>query len=103
MRILVTGGGGFIGSHLVDVLVDRGDDVVVFDNFKRGRIDHIEHHVDAGAITLIRGDIRDPRTLASAVEGAELVYHLAAQSNVMDALEDMDYSFTTNVVGTTTC
>jgi UDP-glucose 4-epimerase len=100
MRILVTGGAGFIGSHLVDALVDRGEDVVVLDNFKRGRIEHIERHIDAGAITLVAGDIRDEQTLAAAIEGTELVYHLAAQSNVMGAVTDMDYSFTTNVVGT---
>ena len=100
MKILVTGGAGFIGSHLVDALVDRGDEVVVLDNFRRGRLEHIERHVDARAITLVAGDIRDERTLASAIEGVELVYHLAAQSNVMGAVTDMDYSFTTNVVGT---
>lgn len=100
MRVLVTGGAGFIGSHLVDALVDRGDDVVVLDNFKRGRRDHLARHVDAGAITLVTGDIRDEQPLASSIEGVELVYHLAAQSNVMGAVQDMDYSFTTNVLGT---
>jgi UDP-glucose 4-epimerase len=100
LRVLVTGGAGFIGSHLVDALVQRGNDVVVLDNFKRGRRDHIGGHVDAGAVRLIAGDIRDERTVATAMERAEIVFHLAAQSNVMGAIEDMDYSFSTNVIGT---
>jgi UDP-glucose 4-epimerase len=100
MRVLVTGGAGFIGSHLVDALVERGEEVVVLDNFKRGRIEHIERHLDAGALALITGDIRDEQTVASCMEGVELVYHLAAQSNVLGAVQDMDYSFTTNVAGT---
>ncbi|HXK33322.1 MAG TPA: NAD-dependent epimerase/dehydratase family protein [Dehalococcoidia bacterium] len=100
MRVLVTGGAGFIGSHLVDALVAQGDDVVVLDNFKRGRHEHIDDHVRSGGVRLITGDIRDEETVAGAMDGAELVYHLAAQSNVMGAVEDMDYSFSTNVVGT---
>jgi UDP-glucose 4-epimerase len=100
MRILVTGGAGFIGSHLVDALVARGDDVVVLDNFKRGRLEHIEHHVNAGKVHFVAGDIRDERDVATAMTDVDLVYHLAAQSNVMGAVQDIDYSFTTNVVGT---
>lgn len=100
MRVLVTGGAGFIGSHLVDALVAQGNDVVVLDNFKRGRREHIDAHVRAGRVRLITGDIRDEQTVFDAMDGVELVYHLAAQSNVMGAVEDMDYSFSTNVVGT---
>lgn len=100
MRIAVTGGAGFIGSHLVDALVQGGNDVVVLDNLKRGRLQHIADHVDTGAVQIITGDIRDEGTVARALDRVELVYHLAAQSNVMGAVEDMDYSFTTNVVGT---
>jgi len=100
VRVLVTGGAGFVGSHLVDALVDRGDNVVVLDNLRRGRIEHIDHHIKSGAVALITGDIRDEELLSRAIEGAGLVYHLAAQSNVMGAVQDMDYSFTTNVIGT---
>lgn len=100
MRVLVTGGAGFIGSHLVDALVERGDDVVVLDNLKRGRVEHIEGHVGTGKVRLVVGDIRDEQEVAAATTGAEVVYHLAAQSNVMGAIQDMDYSFKTNVVGT---
>ena len=99
-RALVTGGAGFIGSYLVDRLVERGDDVVVLDNLRRGTRAAIGHQVDAGTIRFIEGDIRDLDVLRGAMTGVEHVYHLAAQSNVMGAIEDGDYSFTTNALGT---
>ena len=100
MTTLVTGGAGFLGSHLVDVLVERGHDVVVLDNMWRGRRWHLQSHLDGGAVRLVEGDIRDEATVATVMRGVDLVYHLAAQSNVMGAIQDGSYSFTTNVVGT---
>lgn len=94
-RSLVTGGAGFIGSHLVDGLLLRGDDVVVLDNLHRGRRDFVDSRA-----TFIEGDIRDPLALAFAMRSVDVVYHLAAQSNVMGAMSDIDYSFETNVAGT---
>jgi len=99
-RALVTGGAGFIGSHLVRRLVALGYDVTVLDNMKRGSRERLKPELRAGAIEVIEGDIREPRDLRAAVAGCELIFHLAAQSNVMGALQDSDYSFTTNVVGT---
>ena len=100
MRVLVTGGAGFIGSHLVDALVERGDDVVVLDNMRRGSREHLVPHIASGACELRVGDIRDRETLDRALDGVALVFHLAAQSNVLGAISDLDYSFTTNVGGT---
>jgi UDP-glucose 4-epimerase len=94
-RTLVTGGAGFIGSHLVRELLEQGHEVVVLDNLHRGSRDAVP--ADA---RLIEGDIRDPSSVAGAVVGCETVLHLAAQSNVLGAVRDVDYSFTTNVAGT---
>ncbi len=99
-RALVTGGAGFIGRSLVDRLVERGDDVVVLDNLRRGTRAAIQRHIDVGSINFIEGDIRDAAALRDAMARVETVYHLAAQSNVMGAIEDEDYSFTTNALGT---
>jgi len=99
-RALVTGGAGFIGRYLVDRLVERGDDVVVLDNLRRGTRAAIQRHIDVGSINFIEGDIRDAAALRDAMARVETVYHLAAQSNVMGAIEDEDYSFTTNALGT---
>lgn len=100
MKVLVTGGAGFLGSHLVDALAARGDKVAVLDNFRRGRREHIAARLESGAAVLFEGDIRDPGALHEACAGVELIYHLAAQSNVMGAVDDREYSFTSNVVGT---
>ncbi len=99
-KALITGGAGFIGSHLVTRLAEFGYDIVVLDNLKRGTVDAIARHLRSGAATFIEGDIRDRATIMSAAEGCDLIFHLAAQSNVMGALDDPDYSFTTNAFGT---
>lgn len=95
MRVLVTGGAGFIGRYLVKALRDDGDKVVVLDNLKRG-----DRTVIPEDVSFIEGDIRDYSTVRNAMSGCDIVYHLAAQSNVMGAVNDPDYSFTSNVVGT---
>ena len=100
MKVLVTGGAGFLGSHLADALVEQGDEVIVLDNLHRGRLQHLRSRLDTNQITLLTEDIRDYPSVMVAMAGAEVVYHLAAQSNVMGAMHDIDYSFTTNVVGT---
>ncbi len=95
MRVLVTGGAGFIGVHLVNALADMGYDVVVLDNLHRASRQNILSDVE-----FIKGDVRDREIVKRAMEGCERVYHLAAQSNVMGAVADVEYSFSTNVVGT---
>ncbi len=100
MKVLVTGGAGFLGSHLVDAQVDRGDEVIVLDNLRRGRREHLRQHLDGKGIAFREADVRDYPAVLEAAAGADVVYHLAAQSNVMGAVTDVDYSFTTNVAGT---
>ncbi|MCL5996855.1 MAG: NAD-dependent epimerase/dehydratase family protein [Chloroflexi bacterium] len=101
MKIIVTGGAGFIGSHLVDRLVRDGwGDVVIVDNLFRGKVTNISHHLSGSAVTFLKTDIRDYERVCECFSGAEVVFHLAAQSNVIGAVNDIDYSFTTNVTGT---
>lgn len=98
-RFLVTGGAGFIGSHLIDRLVqcDQGD-VVAFDNLRRGRSENLAGC--QGKVPLLQADIRDVNALRSAMVGVDVVFHLAAQSNVLGAEHDSDYAISTNVIGT---
>jgi UDP-glucose 4-epimerase len=99
MKALVTGGAGFIGAHLVDRIAETTDDqVVVLDNLRRGRRQRIRQREPY--VTFIEGDIRDASVVRDAMDGCDVVYHLAAQSNVMGAMDDAEYSFTTNVGGT---
>jgi nucleoside-diphosphate-sugar epimerase len=99
-RVVVTGGAGFIGSHLVEALLNEGaGEVVVLDNLKRGKRSNLDA-VASGPLRFIEGDIRDPATVREALRGAAVVYHLAAQSTVMGAARNVDYTFSTNVTGT---
>jgi UDP-glucose 4-epimerase len=77
---LVTGGAGFIGSHLVEALLDQGKRVRVLDNFSTGSRDNLENVINR--IELIEGDITDPETVRQAVRGCEVVFHQAALASV---------------------
>jgi UDP-glucose 4-epimerase len=91
MRAVVTGGAGFIGSNLVDALVGRGDEVVVVDNLSSGKREFV--NPDA---TFVEADIRQGIDAA----GAEVVFHLAAQADVVTSVERPDHDAAVNVVGT---
>ena len=82
MRIVVTGGAGFIGSNLVDDLLRRGHEVVAFDNFSTGRREFLERARSSPAFTCVEGDTLDPSALIRAFTGADFVFHLAANADV---------------------
>jgi UDP-glucose 4-epimerase len=78
-RVLITGGAGLIGSHIADLLVDRNvREVVVLDNFSRGRRENLSRAKASGRLTIVEGDIRDRKLLAEAMQGIDLVFHQAA-------------------------
>lgn len=97
-KVLVTGGAGFIGSHLVDRLAADGLEVVVLDNLSRGKVENLANC--RPSIHLIKADIRDRRAVEEAMKGVSCVFHLAAQSSVLGAERDPDHVFEANVVGT---
>jgi UDP-glucose 4-epimerase len=99
LHLLVTGGAGFIGSHLIERLVqDEVEQITVFDNLHRGRLQSLAAY--RGRIRFISGDIRDEAALHAALVGVDVVFHLAAQSNVVGSESDPHYTFSTNVLGT---
>jgi len=100
MRVLVTGGAGFIGSHLVRALLDRGDAVVVLDNFSTGKQENIAPIL--ADIHLYEGDMRDYALVQRAMEGVELVFHEAALPSVPRSVADPITSTSVNVVGAVT-
>ncbi len=97
-RWLVTGGAGFIGSHLVEALVGRGHVVRVLDNFSTGRLQNLAAVRDR--IEVIEGDIRNPRTVLEATAGIDVVAHLAAVVSVQASLEDPRTTMEVNGIGT---
>jgi UDP-glucose 4-epimerase len=97
VRVFITGGAGFIGSHLCDVLVARGDEVSILDNLStgsRGNIAHLE-----GKIKITQGDIRDQAQVETLVAESELVLHMAAALGVDNILENPIESISTNFYG----
>jgi UDP-glucose 4-epimerase len=101
MRALVTGGAGFIGSNLVDALIDRGDEVMVVDDLSTGRRENLDRALEGGA-KLVELDIRGADALAElAVEARpEVVFHLAAQIDVRKSIADPAFDAAVNVGGT---
>jgi UDP-glucose 4-epimerase len=97
MRVLVTGGAGFIGSHLVDALVERGDEVVVLDDLSTGS----RANLNARA-RLVEGGIADEAAAAAAVDGCEVVFHQAAHKAVLRSVEQPLTTDTANTHGTLT-
>ena len=101
MRALVTGGAGFIGSNLVDALVERGDEVTVVDDISTGKRANLDDAIGKGA-TLLELDIRDAEAVHAATERArpEAVFHLAAQIDVRKSVADPANDSRINVEGT---
>lgn len=77
-RVLVTGGASFIGSHLVDALVERGAKIRVVDDLSSGKIGNIQHYIDDGQMEFIQADLLQPGVARQAAEGVSVVFHLAA-------------------------
>jgi UDP-glucose 4-epimerase len=101
MKALVTGGAGFIGSNLVDALVERGDEVTVIDDVSTGRRENLEGALASGA-TLAEADVRDAEAVAQVVESArpDTIFHLAAQIDVRRSVADPAHDSRINVEGT---
>ncbi|MBM3131518.1 MAG: SDR family oxidoreductase [Chloroflexi bacterium] len=100
MNSLVSGGAGFIGSHLVDRLLSDGHEVVVLDDFSTGRIENLAHAKGSPRLDIQRADITDPQSIRSYFEGIDWVFHLAARADIVPSIEHpLDY-FRCNVDGT---
>ena len=98
MKILVTGGAGFIGSHIAEYLVQRGDDITVLDNLNTGRKENLAKINDK--INFVNGDIRDYKLLEKLVSDTAGVFHEAALASVQDSFNMKDEYFDVNVNGT---
>lgn len=77
-KVLITGGASFIGSHLTDALVERGASVRIVDDLSSGKLENIQHHLDAGEVEFTKADLKDPAVAERAVRGISIVFHLAA-------------------------
>jgi UDP-glucose 4-epimerase len=99
-RVVVTGGAGFIGSHLCEALLEQGNHVTVIDNFSTGSMKNISHLEGDPRFAVCEGDVTDEPLVSEIVARADTVYHLAAAVGVRLILADPIESFRTNVLGT---
>jgi len=97
---VVTGGGGFIGSHLVDRLIAEGRTVRVLDNFSVGRRKNLEQHVGQSRLEIIEGDVADEALVDKVFTGADRVFHLAARADIVPSIQEPKEYFRSNVDGT---
>ena len=100
MRVLVTGGAGYIGSHLADALIKRGDEVLVIDNLSTGRFENIRHLQGHPAFRFINDTILNESLLERMIPSRDLIFHLAAAVGVRNVLKDPLAAINTNVRGT---
>jgi UDP-glucose 4-epimerase len=100
MKVLVTGGAGYVGSNLVDALLARGDEVCIIDNLSTGGIANIRHNLDNPRFRFVNDTILSTNTLERLVEEADVIYHLAAAVGVKYIVDDPIGTITTNVRGT---
>jgi UDP-glucose 4-epimerase len=101
MKVLVTGGAGFIGSHLVDALMVRGDEVCVFDNLSTGSLENVRHWLGSSDFTLIKGDLLSSADLEKLeVKRYSVIFHLAANPEVKIGSTDPSIHFQQNIVAT---
>ncbi len=100
MRVLITGGAGFIGSHLAEALLDRGDEVFVLDNLSTGSIDNIEHLKPHPRFHYTIDSVTNEPVLAELIDRADIVFHLAAAVGVKLIVEAPVHTIETNVHGT---
>ncbi|WP_297498804.1 NAD-dependent epimerase/dehydratase family protein [Thermococcus sp.] len=98
MKVLVTGGAGFIGSHLVDALMETGEEVRVLDDLSAGTLDNIKRWLGHERFEFIRGDMRDFGTVKKAIKGVDTVFHLAANPEVRIGSQSPELLYETNVL-----
>ena len=97
-KVVVTGGAGFIGSNLVDVLLDSGYEIVVLDNFSTGKKENLpESHAK---LSIVSGDVCDRALMQNVLKGADAVVHLAAVASVQQSVEDPEGTHNANFIGT---
>ena len=99
-KTLVTGGAGFIGSHLVDLHLSKGHRVIAFDNLSCGWMKNLKEASKNPNFQFVQGDIRDPKALEGLFDGIDWVFHLAALADIVPSIEKPKDYFETNVDGT---
>ena len=99
MKIIITGGAGFIGKHLVELLIKKENDITIFDNFSNSKEESVMYLKNLGA-KIVKGDIRKIGEINNAIKDHDIVIHLAAKISVEESIKSPSETFQTNVEGT---
>ena len=99
-RVFLSGGAGFIGSHVLDLLAPGGVEFVVYDNLSNGRLEYIDEHLRRPNVTFVQADIMDLDRLIEHVRGCDLVWHLAANTDIINSHDDPSRDLNDCAVGT---
>jgi len=97
VKILVTGGAGFVGSHLIEDLLSQEYEVNCLDDFSTGKLSNVESF--RNKINLVKGDIRDSKTVMNALKGVDFIFHLAAQISVSRSMREPSFDASVNIIG----
>lgn len=100
MKTIITGGAGFIGSHLAELLIEKGHDVLVVDNLLSGRLKNLQSIPEHSRFGFVQADIRDAASLEPLFEGVDWVFHLAGLADIVPSIEMPAQYYSTNVTGT---
>jgi len=100
MKAIVTGGAGFIGSHLVDRLLDDGYSVTVVDNMSCGYMENLKHHSGSPRLTVHKADIKNAAQLDKLFAGHDVVFHIAAHANIRESFTNHRSDLENNLIGT---
>lgn len=100
MKAIVTGGCGFIGSHLTDLLLEQGNEVCVIDNLSNGRLENLKQHEVNPLLKIVQADIRESEKLQPLFEGVDWLFHLAALADIVPSIQNPAAYFGSNVDGT---
>jgi UDP-glucose 4-epimerase len=100
MKVIVTGGAGFIGSHLVDKLVELGEEVFVIDNFSSGSLENITHNIGKKNFNFAKADLKRPEEWMPSFKDTKVVFHFAANPDVKSSIMKPDLHFNENVLAT---
>jgi UDP-glucose 4-epimerase len=100
MKALITGGAGFIGSHLAERLLDHGDEVTILDDLSTGRLENLQGFRDRATLQFVKGDIRDSTLVQLLASQCDMIFHLAAAVGVQLIADDPVHTIETNIAGT---